>query len=583
MYWLSAFTVDYLWYLTIAVVYIISLAAFKVASLSSGGAVLCMIFLFIGWGLSGVLTSYCGSFIYDKFETAQSTWNILVQLAALTPYIVVSLLDQIGSSSTSIICNIIFSLIDPYYAGFGGFYYITLAYSDYIKNNPGATSAPMHVYFDWTYPMIPFALIVVYLHSIILFFLLKIIDVKKNGGSVRDAFGCLLGSYKKVENFEESLRTVCEDIEEEEDDEDVILERNKVKQIIESQTENKPVIIISNLKKIFMKRISKNCKKSKEVQTKMAVKDLSLTVSEGEVLGLLGPNGAGKTTTINMITAEYGASKGKIWVSGYDIQSNVSGAFQNMGYCSQDNPIWENLTLKEHMKIYCLAHGIPEDTINFTINSYLDALGIREHQNKPGKALSGGTKRKLCFAIAMIGNPQVVLLDEPSTGMDPKTKRFMWDTIGKAFEGTNRGAILTTHYMDEADALCSKIAIMVMGKLKCIGSNQHLKSKFGQGYVLEIKLNQTKSESSDKTLETGLEDFIFRLFGRNIDEPEIFGNRYIYKISRDAVANLSNVFKELESNKKNLSIEEYSFSQSTLEQVFVQFAKEQDESKLEVQ
>jgi len=169
--------------------------------------------------------------------------------------------------------------------------------------------------------------------------------------------------------------------------------------------------------------------------------------------------------------------------------------------------------------------------------------------------------------------PQVVLLDEPSTGMDPKTKRFMWDTISQAFEGTNRGAILTTHYMDEADALCSKVAIMVGGKIKCIGSTQHLKNKFGQGYVLEVKLHHTleNNQRNEK-----LHQFVLSLFN-DVEDPECFGDRYVYKITNDKVGQLSNVFAQIQQRKDYLGIEDYSFSQATLEQVFLRFAREQKE------
>jgi len=573
--------VDYVWYLVTALAYIFSLLGFQVPALSSVGPIMCMLILAIGWGVSGILTSYCFSHMYQKFETVQSTWSILLQMSALIPYTIVSILDQLSSPDIAIILNVVFSIIDPFYTGFGGLYYITKAYTSYTRDNPGSTFVPSSIYFNWEYPMVPFSIIVVYIHAFLLYFVLQVVDVKYHGGSVADALPFMSGKKPKEVNREASEKISASD---KDVDDDVIEEKLKVRKMMNdkqyTEGDKAPVILVDGLKKEFVlfKKKKKFKKNKKEFTKKTVVDDLSLSVFEGEVLGLLGPNGAGKTTTINMITAEFEPTMGNITVSGHDIQSNISEAFGNMGYCSQDDPIWDNLTLREHLHIYALAHGVTSKSLNPTIDSYIRALGITEHENKRGKQLSGGTKRKLCFAISMMGNPQVVLLDEPSTGMDPKTKRFMWDTIGKAFSGTKRGAILTTHYMEEADALCNRIAIMVMGRLKCIGSTQHLKNKFGQGYVLEIKLKQS---TFNETGQLNLQAFINELFGSLIEEPECFGNRFIYKISRDQVTGLSRVFSELERRKTELNVEEYSFSQSTLEQVFVKFAKEQDSSKVD--
>lgn len=132
---------------------------------------------------------------------------------------------------------------------------------------------------------------------------------------------------------------------------------------------------------------------------------------------------------------------------------------------------------------------MPRAQVRQVINAYLRGLRIVEHADKRTEHCSGGTRRKLSYALAMLGAPSVVLLDEPSTGMDPKSKRFLWDTILAGFQaGRRRGAVLTTHSMEEADALCSRVAIMVRGELRCLGSTQHLKNLYGAGYTLEVKL-----------------------------------------------------------------------------------------------
>uniref|UniRef100_H2YP14 ABC transporter domain-containing protein n=1 Tax=Ciona savignyi TaxID=51511 RepID=H2YP14_CIOSA len=425
IYWSSLFIIDYLWFLCVALAMIIGVLAFQVPFFVQPGAILALILLLIGWGVSCVLSSYCGSFIFKTSETAQAAWPNIVQLSGLLPYIIVALLDQLGSATAALYINVVLCLFIPFYA-------------------------------------------------FLLFTLLKSLDVVSAGGSIFDVFPFSLYKKHKTTVHAEENGSLLDT-----EDDDVRNEQSKISEIIKqgnfAEQENLPVVITHNLNKTFV-----------------AVKSLSLSVYPGEVFGLLGPNGAGKTTAINTITADFAPTKGQIFVSGHSIQSNLSQVFQEMGYCPQDNPLWEEITLREHLEIYATAQGLSKQVVPAAAERYkcIKALGVEEHAHKRAKFLSGGTKRKVCFAIAMIGNPQVVLLDEPSTGMDPKTKRFMWNTISSAFEGSNRGAILTTHYMDEADALCSRVGIMVKGQLQCLGSTQHLKNKFGQGYSLELKVQQ---------------------------------------------------------------------------------------------
>ncbi|PIO12384.1 hypothetical protein AB205_0039100, partial [Aquarana catesbeiana] len=190
---------------------------------------------------------------------------------------------------------------------------------------------------------------------------------------------------------------------------------------------------------------------------------------------------------------------------------------------------------------------------------------MKDHLNKPARKLSTGVSRKVCFAISMLGNPTIVLLDEPSTGLDPKGQQRLWRAIRAAFKNRERGAILTTHYMEEAEAVCDRVAIMVSGKLRCIGSIQHLKSKFGKGYLLEIKLKDTQQVDV-------IDQEVLRLFPQAAKQDR-FSSLLVYKIPMDNVQSLSQAFLHLENAKQTYNIEEYSFSQSTLEQVFLELAK----------
>lgn len=197
----------------------------------------------------------------------------------------------------------------------------------------------------------------------------------------------------------------------------------------------------------------------------MSVRCLSLAVDAGEVFGLLGHNGAGKTTTMKIMTGETAPTNGHIKIGGHNITINRNDAFRSLGYCPQHDALWKTITVREHLEIYASIRGVARKDLSRVVNTYLHGLQIVDHANKQTQNCSGGTQRKLSYAIAMVGMPKVVLLDEPSTGMDPRSKRFLWDTILASFQGT-RGAILTTHSMEEADALCSRVGIMVKGELR---------------------------------------------------------------------------------------------------------------------
>lgn len=209
------------------------------------------------------------------------------------------------------------------------------------------------------------------------------------------------------------------------------------------------------------------CSDDEPPRKKVSVRSLSFAVESGEVLGLLGHNGAGKTTTMKIMTGETAPTRGTVRVAGHSITINQDDAFKTLGYCPQHDALWKNITVREHLELYACIRGVTRKDLNRLVTTYLTGLHITEHANKQTQHCSGGTRRKLSYAMAMVGAPKVVLLDEPSTGMDPKSKRFLWDTILASFHG-KRCAMLTTHSMEEADALCSRVGIMVKGELRLV-------------------------------------------------------------------------------------------------------------------
>ncbi|NXW78458.1 ABCA9 protein, partial [Hirundo rustica] len=354
----------------------------------------------------------------------------------------------------------------------------------------------------------------------------------------------------------------------EEEDEDVRAEREAVRNAVVAQSqEEKSVIIVSNLCKEYnIKQAGSFFKKKK----KTATKNLSFRVKKGEVLGLLGPNGAGKSTAIKMITGETTLTAGQVLMKGGDEGGSQDQAPAFLGYCPQENPLWLDLTPQQHLRVYAAVKGLRKEDTAAAVHRIVNALQLQDYLHKKVRKLPAGITRKLCVALSLLGNPSVLLLDEPSTGMDPNGQRRVWKSIRDALKPKESGAILTTHYMEEAEAVCDRVAILVSGQLRCIGSIQYLKNKFGKGYLLEIKV--TDPESADV-----LHAEILKIFP-GAARQERFPSLLVYKIPMKDALPLSQSFSKLEEAKRSCSLEEYSFSLNTLTQagVSLELSREQE-------
>jgi ATP-binding cassette, subfamily A (ABC1), member 3 len=228
---------------------------------------------------------------------------------------------------------------------------------------------------------------------------------------------------------------------------------------------------------------------------KTAVHRLSFAVERGQVFGFLGVNGAGKSTTMKILTGDALPTAGTAVLGGFDVVRQQADVRRTIGYCPQHEALLDLLTCREHLQLYARIKGVPEGEVPGTVDSKLAALGIAEFADKPAGTLSGGTKRKLSVAIAMIGAPPLLFLDEPSTGMDPASRRGLWRALARA-AGRERSCsiLLTTHSMEEVEALCTRIGIMVGGRLRCLGNATHLRSRFGKGFDVGVKLAPPRPE-----------------------------------------------------------------------------------------
>ncbi|XP_036896967.1 ATP-binding cassette sub-family A member 13 isoform X2 [Sturnira hondurensis] len=301
-----------------------------------------------------------------------------------------------------------------------------------------------------------------------------------------------------------------------------------------------------------------------------AVHDVSLGLRRGECFGLLGVNGAGKTTTFKMLTGDVTPTAGHAVVrtpAGEDAALfSAQAAGLRIGYCPQQDALDEHLTGWEHLRYYCRLRGLPTSSVQEVAGDLVRRLGLEAHVDQPVATYSGGTKRKLSTALALLGRPDLLLLDEPSSGMDPCSKRLLWEAVRKeVLQGC--AVVLTSHSMEECEALCTRLAIMVDGRFRCLGSPQHLKHRFGDGYTVRVWGCQ----------EGGPHAAISACLQRHFPGAQFKGrhlNLLEYHVPKTR-AGLAGLLRVLESSKAALSIERYSISQTSLEQVFINFATEQ--------
>ncbi|CAN7974909.1 unnamed protein product [Ixodes persulcatus] len=334
-----------------------------------------------------------------------------------------------------------------------------------------------------------------------------------------------------------------------EEDEDV---RNERRRVLNGRT-NTDALCLMNLTKLGKH---------------LAVDRLCLRIPKGECFGLLGVNGAGKSTTFKMLTGDTEITSGDAFLNGYSVSRELNKAQRFIGYCPQFDALYDELTAKEHLRLYARFRGIPIKEENRVIEWTLQKLGLTSYADRVVGTYSGGNKRKLSTAIALLGGPPVIYLDEPTTGMDPYTRRFLWDLIQDLVRG-GRSVILTSHSMEECEALCTRLAIMVNGHFKCLGSIQHLKNRFGEGYCITAR---TKGASHDAI--SAWFHRVLKLCGCQLQEQHF--NMLQYELKSENIS-LAYVFCQMEQALGELPIEEYSVCQNTLDNVFINFVKQQSE------
>ncbi|KAF1431869.1 ATP-binding cassette sub-family A member 1, partial [Spheniscus magellanicus] len=358
-----------------------------------------------------------------------------------------------------------------------------------------------------------------------------------------------------------------------EEDQDVARERARVG----STPPHSHLLLLKDLTKVYRRRKAP------------AVDRLCMAIPPGECFGLLGVNGAGKTSTFKMLTGDTDVTLGEAWLKGHSVLTDLQSVHQHMGYCPQFDAITDLLTGREHLEFYSRLRGVPEEEtprvgpalwhphprgppsssppcLSQVAQWGIAKLGLGPHADRLAGKYSGGNKRKLSTAIALLGSPPVVFLDEPTTGMDPRARRFLWDCILSVIR-EGRSVVLTSHSMEECEALCTRMAIMVNGRFRCLGSVQHLKNRFGDGYTVVVRVGGSGPAPVESLMQCRFPGIVLK---------EQHGGLLQYQLPSRA-SSLASIFSVLAAHRGPCHIEDYSVSQTTLDQVFVHFAREQSD------
>jgi ABC-2 type transport system ATP-binding protein len=294
----------------------------------------------------------------------------------------------------------------------------------------------------------------------------------------------------------------------------------------------------------------------KKYKGRKVVDDLSFEIRNGQILGLLGPNGAGKSTTIKMLSGQIKPSGGQIELDGVKYDSVPDDFRYQIGVMPQEVVIWQDLNVKENLEFTGKLYGLSNDVIRKRRDYLIDALNLGKELKTVAKVLSGGFKRRLNLAITIMNEPSAVFLDEPTPGIDPQNRRFLWDYI-RNLKSTNRSVILTDHYLDEAEKLADYVVIIDNGKVVATGTMPELRAKYGSGTLFLIHFEDPPV--------TKLRELV-KEFSQKLTDVKVFDNTLSIQ-TKDAINDVKYVLQQL--SLYNLRYKDFQLKEPTLEDIFL--------------
>ncbi|KAJ8301076.1 hypothetical protein KUTeg_020063 [Tegillarca granosa] len=574
-FWFSAFIWDLINYLVPVVLLLIIFLSFQTDAYISEGRIGILFLVFLSYGVAVIPFVYVLQFLFKSPACGMAAVSILNIITGYGSLLAVTIMRQLFWFKPQLrdqvtITDWIFTILIPHhglgsslqdmYANYNNKklcvesnYTLLCAVNNKMPCCSGCTSGCISFsddYLRWEYPGCGKFVLFMIIQGLIYFAIIMFIEY-------RVIYRCFYAISQKfcqrapADNGQASVIA---------EDGDVAKERERIN--------NTSIETLMATDSLIIKNLTKNYGL---VANFSAVDNISIGVPKKECFGLLGQNGAGKTTTFKMLTGEVLVTHGNAYISSFDIKNNIKNVQENLGYCPQFDALIGQMTARETLTMYARLRGVCEKQIKQVVQKLLEMMTLEQYADKMCEEYSGGNKRKLSTAIAVVGDPPMILLDEPTTGVDPVARRQLWNVLSQ-IRASGRTLILTSHSMEECDALCTKIVIMVNGKFVCLGSPQHLKNKFGHGLTLIIHLGMSTSpEVQDPSFP--IKEFIQREF----PESNIFDDHqgYLHFQIPDQNVSLAQLFGTMEQAKRMFNIDDYSVHQTTLEQVFIAFTRHQ--------
>ncbi len=317
---------------------------------------------------------------------------------------------------------------------------------------------------------------------------------------------------------------------------------------IEKKEKNDELAIeVKNLKKYF--------------EDVKAVDDISFEIKRGECFGFLGPNGAGKTTTINVLSCYMKPDSGEAYVAGHDVIKEHAEVKKHIGICPQENIFYQELTVYQNLLFFGRMYSGNKLVLKKRIEDLIVKVGLDDKRKVKAEKLSGGMGRRLNLIIGLVHDPDILFLDEPTSGLDPQTRRLIWDYIFE-LKARNKTIFLTTHYMDEADILSDRLAIIDHGKIIAQGTAEHLKENIGKGDLLTFKIEAPKDVLKEAIENLKKLDYIL--------DASYIEEEMITRISAmDGLGKIGNITKYFSEQVKGLQIIDVGVQRNSLENVFL--------------
>ncbi|KAJ3601486.1 hypothetical protein NHX12_032454 [Muraenolepis orangiensis] len=560
-FWFSALLWDLVNFLMPCLLMLVVFQAFAVEAFVADNHLVDVLLLLLLYGWAVVPLMYLLSFLFSTAATAYTRLTIFNIISGTATFLAVNIMNipELKLQDLSHLLDKVFLIFPNYCLGMSfSQFYRNYELITFCTSSPFAQAICTHFnmtyqenYFSMLDPGVGRYLVAFSVQGVVFISLLFVVELQW-GRTLRRLLRSLCRRRQK-KPLQDGGPT------QQPEDSDVADERKKImdcQPIIESMVGSP--LVLQELTKMY------------SGESLLAVDRLSLAVGKGECFGLLGFNGAGKTTTFKMLTGDESVTCGDAFIDGYSVLRDIKKVQQRIGYCPQFDALLDHMTGRETLSMYARLRGIPEKYVSGCVENVLRSLLLEPHADKLVRSYSGGNKRKLSAGIALIGGPPVIFLDEPSTGMDPVARRLLWDAVTRTRE-SGKAIIITSHSMEECEALCTRLAVMVNGQFKCLGSPQHLKSKFGSGYTLLAKVHtEADSDNKDGDLQI-FKDFIESTFPGSQLKDEHQG--MVHYHLTDKSLSWAQVFGTLEAAKDKYCIEDYCVSQISLEQVFLSFAQ----------